>query len=628
MEEFINFVLRFLTQFAGGPGPLENNLVRFGLPAVLWAILLYVAWTRQRTQVLPREKLLVWGFGLALVRELFMFGQITRQLLSNEYIEASCGVSQPIEHGLAMAAMIVVAGAFLRYSLADSRTARRYLQIGLTITFLVFVWASFSWPRQLAANPAMKFHQTLFAWLFHIPLALLMGWAIFLLGQKKGWLRNVVTGALGLYLSSELFLLINYATGRAYNYIICPLGNSFHILAIPLLGYVYLCEQSIEVKQAEELTRLHEASSYLTSSLDLDQVLEEVSRQSCLLLNCPKSCVVRLEPDKQEPQIAATYGFSLDQLDYFQKILPGWNTLRELAGQPRATVLQDPDLQEHLPGKMPERLGLRAALWVPIWSSEQPKEYILLLDEPPDRVWTPRELELIESLATRAAVAVVNARLHRQLELSAALEERQRIAANMHDGLAQTLSVLNQRVDSVQTLLESGSNQLAATVLQDVHEVVAMATADVRRSIASLQQAPRQHSSLQSLLKEFVSRHQTVGNPEIEFDPGKLEPLFLTPEKTDQVLSIVHEALMNAIHYAQAQKIVFHLEQNEAQTCLTISDDGCGFDPDDLPQNGDHFGLSIMQARAAHIQANFQIDSSPGNGTRVRLCWHPEAGLG
>jgi len=223
---------------------------------------------------------------------------------------------------------------------------------------------------------------------------------------------------------------------------------------------------------------------------------------------------------------------------------------------------------------------------------------------------------------------VVNASLHRQLELSAALEERQRIAANMHDGLAQTLSVLNQRVDSVQTLLESGSNQLAAAVLQDVHEVVAMATADVRRSIASLQQAPRQHSSLQSLLEEFVSRHRTVGNPEIEFDPGNFEPLFLTPEKTDQVLSIVHEALMNAIHYAQAQKIVFHLEQNEAQTCLTISDDGCGFDPDDLPQNGDHFGLSIMQARAAHIQANFQIDSSPGNGTRVRLCWHPEAGLG
>lgn len=125
-----------------------------------------------------------------------------------------------------------------------------------------------------------------------------------------------------------------------------------------------------------------------------------------------------------------------------------------------------------------------------------------------------------------------------------------------------------------------------------------------------------------------MTRHRTAGNPEIEFDPGNLGPLFLTPEKTDQVLSIVHEALMNAIHYAQAQKIVLNLEQNEAQTCLTISDDGRGFDPDDLPQNGDHFGLSIMQARAAHIQADFQIDSSPGNGTRVRLCWNSLAGSG
>ncbi|NIV29690.1 MAG: hypothetical protein GWN58_09350, partial [Anaerolineae bacterium] len=59
-----------------GPGPRENNLIRFGLPAILWAVLLAVAWSRQRQEELPRERLLVWGFGLALARELYMFGHV------------------------------------------------------------------------------------------------------------------------------------------------------------------------------------------------------------------------------------------------------------------------------------------------------------------------------------------------------------------------------------------------------------------------------------------------------------------------------------------------------------------------------------------------------------------------
>ena len=59
MEQIADYVLLLLAQFAGGPGPRENNLIRFGLPAILWAVLLAVAWSRQRQQELPREKMLV-----------------------------------------------------------------------------------------------------------------------------------------------------------------------------------------------------------------------------------------------------------------------------------------------------------------------------------------------------------------------------------------------------------------------------------------------------------------------------------------------------------------------------------------------------------------------------------------
>jgi hypothetical protein len=81
VPKFLDFLLRLLSQFAGGPGPMENNLVRFGLPAILWGALLIVAWSRQRQRELPREKLLVWGFGLGFGSQMLMAGFVALQML-------------------------------------------------------------------------------------------------------------------------------------------------------------------------------------------------------------------------------------------------------------------------------------------------------------------------------------------------------------------------------------------------------------------------------------------------------------------------------------------------------------------------------------------------------------------
>ena len=113
------FATLLLQQFAGGPGPPENNLVRFGLAALLWLVLLVIAWSRQRNQNLPRERLLVVGFGLALARELVMFALITGKIVGWNFLDSENVYHHPLEHALAMAAYIVVAGAYLRYVLDD-----------------------------------------------------------------------------------------------------------------------------------------------------------------------------------------------------------------------------------------------------------------------------------------------------------------------------------------------------------------------------------------------------------------------------------------------------------------------------------------------------------------------------
>ena len=252
MSDLWKFVILTLTQFMGGPGPRENNLVRFGLPAIMWAVLLAIAWSRQRKAPLPRERALLWGFGLGFVRETFMFLHVADQVIRQVGGEAAepCLV-QPIEHALAMASIIVVIGAFLRYILDDRKVASRYLLVGLGATVAAYGYNFFWWPGFSAANPDVSFHVTLGGISFHIVTSALILVAIALMARRRGWLRTVVSLALACYFLGESITLANYLTNKAYAVALCPVANMFHALAIPMLGVVYFKEQSLEKEEAD-----------------------------------------------------------------------------------------------------------------------------------------------------------------------------------------------------------------------------------------------------------------------------------------------------------------------------------------------------------------------------------------
>ncbi len=255
MQGFVDYFLLLLSQFAGGPGCIENNLMRFGIPAVMWAVLLLVAWSRQRQNERPREKWLVWGFGLALARELFMFVFTSLQILGVLERPAAYFISAPLEQALAMAAIVVIAGAFLRYILDDTPQARRYLQIGLIATLACYLSTFWWWAGYSRANPAVRFGQTWPSWIFHTASALLITWAMVILYNRRGWLRNIMMLALSFFLAADLLMLLNVASGEQYTYILCPLSHSFYIFAIPMLGYIYIRETALEKDQAVDALR-------------------------------------------------------------------------------------------------------------------------------------------------------------------------------------------------------------------------------------------------------------------------------------------------------------------------------------------------------------------------------------
>ncbi len=489
MNQLSDLILQILTQIGGGPETPENNLVRFTLPAIFWAILLAVAWSRQRQGNFPRERLLVWGFGLALFRELFMLAHLSEKLLSEESHQAHSSFVEPIEHALSIAAILVITAAFLRYILDDPVLPRRYLAIGLGVTITGYIATASWWPRQVVLDPGAKFNMTGAAWLLHGIELFLIAAAIAILIKNKSWLSNVVIIALSFLFLSELIALINYMNGHVFGHVLCPVGNNLHIWAVPIFGFVYFREQGIEKRKAETALRAYR-----------DHLQELVDIRTAELQNANK-----------------------------------------------------------------------------------------------------------------------------QLERAAVLEERQRIAANMHDGLAQTLSSLGLRTGQAATMLQAGNVGEVIADFDDMQDIIGRAVTDVRRSIASLQQGPQPKRSLQETLAESLQDSAFCkSGAEVELSTIS-EPLFLNPNDREQVVRVVQEALLNACRHAHAKKITINLQRQPAAFLIAVTDDGLGFDPNAADKESDsHFGLSIMRARAARIDGRLTIISTPGQGTSVQLIWPAE----
>jgi two-component system nitrate/nitrite sensor histidine kinase NarX len=299
--------------------------------------------------------------------------------------------------------------------------------------------------------------------------------------------------------------------------------------------------------------------------------------------------------------------------------------LQALNDGDQSVAVENVQADPRVPEAWSKRLQIKALLCVPIWMAADSPGYLLLFDRRALRKWQTNEIGLIESFVSRAAAALMNAQLHKQLEWAAAIQERQRIAANMHDGLGQTLSLLGLRVDRTTDLVATGSVRASIQELSRIRELIEQASYDVRRSIASLQETPRPRRSLQEQLRELLGQLPAEQRPSVRLTIQVQDPLLLPPEHEEQILPIAQEALLNAHYHAQAQQIALGLERQADRIEMTIRDDGKGFDPTRVQDNGEgHFGLSIMRARAARIGAELHVNSEPGRGTCVRLSWTQE----
>ncbi|MEZ4620073.1 MAG: histidine kinase dimerization/phospho-acceptor domain-containing protein [Caldilineaceae bacterium] len=253
----VEYIQTLLTKFGGGAGGPQNEVVRFALAAIFFAILFGVAWSRRRRGAFPREHLLVWGLGLGLGRELFMFTIVSLQI-SERIDPARLEIFfPPLEHLLRLVALVFIVGAFLRFVLDDAPRARRYIQAGLALSVLAYLVIFWPWAQAVRTNPAIRFGQHWGDWLDHGVGVLLLTVPILLLARAQGWVRNVAMVAFSFFLLDDVLMLFNLVGAEAYAPFYGPIRHNLHLWAIPLLGYVYFREQANELETAQRTLKAY-----------------------------------------------------------------------------------------------------------------------------------------------------------------------------------------------------------------------------------------------------------------------------------------------------------------------------------------------------------------------------------
>jgi signal transduction histidine kinase len=210
-------------------------------------------------------------------------------------------------------------------------------------------------------------------------------------------------------------------------------------------------------------------------------------------------------------------------------------------------------------------------------------------------------------------------RRRRNLREQAAAEERDRIARELHDGLAQILGFVNTKAQAVRLLLRRGQPEAAQGQLQQLEEAAGEVLADVRQAILGLRLSARPELDLAAKLRSFVDQFSRQSGVTVHLElPEDFRQVHLAPAAEVELLRIVQEALANIRKHAAARSAWLRLESGEAGLRLTITDDGAGFDPHQAAV-GDHFGLVSMRERATAIGGQLEFDSAPGRGTRITL---------
>jgi signal transduction histidine kinase len=208
-----------------------------------------------------------------------------------------------------------------------------------------------------------------------------------------------------------------------------------------------------------------------------------------------------------------------------------------------------------------------------------------------------------------------------QQNAAATLQERDRLAHEIHDGIGQVLGYVSMQAQTALKWVRDDNKDKAESLLGRIVEVSRDAHADVRESILSLRTGSDPDWTLIPALKEYIDKFQKNFGIRTELSvPDEIGDNTFDPGAGVQLLRVIQEAMTNCRKHSGAHFLKVTVVLDGDRAFITISDDGKGFNPGQLEKEGNgHFGLAFMRERMAQVGGSLMIDSIPRGGTILKL---------
>ncbi len=240
-----------------------------------------------------------------------------------------------------------------------------------------------------------------------------------------------------------------------------------------------------------------------------------------------------------------------------------------------------------------------------------------------DHQFSETDVIWLESMADQVAIAIQHGLMTSQMQSFSIVQERGRIAREMHDGLAQVLGYMNLQVQTLGSLLKQGKSEQLQNELKQMRQAIQVADADVRENILSLRTTLAQEKGMDAAMDEYLTEFGIQTGVETKFSYLVEGNLNLASLAEVQLVCILQEALTNVRKHANASCVTVTItketHENIDQIHMRIADDGSGFVQAIFKHN---FGLQTMRERAESVGGRLAVTSAEGDGTCIE-CYLP-----
>ncbi len=371
------------------------------------------------------------------------------------------------------------------------------------------------------------------------------------------------------------------------------------------------------LRRSHELSILNTIAEGLNREIDLDRALYTTLERVVQLFDLRTGWIWLLREDSGEFYLASALHLPPALADVPRR-MEGWCHCREsyeegeMRGASNINIIQC----SRLKGLVEGTDGLRAHASVPLYAHDKPLGILNVLSSD-WRELSADDLRLLTTIGDLLSIAVERARLFARSAQLGAAEERNRIARDIHDTLAQGMSATALQLEMADALLESGVD--TAQVRRVIGRALDLTRAnieDARRSVLDLRAAPLEGKTLSQALQELVQNAIAGHHLQVDYEIDReLRPL---PQRIEIGLyRIAQEALTNILRHSNAAELDIVLHSTPEQIELGIGDDGRGFDTESIPKG--RFGLIGISERARLMGGTLEICSAPDEGTWLRI---------